>query len=106
MFQMMNEARLACGVQGAAMGNAAYQLALAYARERKQGPKVTDRTAEQVSVPIIEHPDVRRNLLTMKAYGESIRAIIFRVVATALTGVIVAGSERRPEDRTSVTVIG
>jgi alkylation response protein AidB-like acyl-CoA dehydrogenase len=79
MFQMMNEARLACGVQGAAMGNAAYQLALAYARERKQGPKVTDRTENPVSVPIIEHPDVRRNLLTMKAYGEAIRALIFRV---------------------------
>jgi alkylation response protein AidB-like acyl-CoA dehydrogenase len=81
MFQMMNEARLACGVQGAAMGNAAYQLALAYARERKQGPKVTDRTSDPVSVPIIEHPDVRRNLMTMKAYGEAIRAIIFRVAA-------------------------
>jgi alkylation response protein AidB-like acyl-CoA dehydrogenase len=79
MFQMMNEARLACGVQGAAMGNAAYQLALSYARDRKQGPKVTDRSAAPVSVPIIEHPDVRRNLLTMKAYGEAIRAIIFRV---------------------------
>jgi alkylation response protein AidB-like acyl-CoA dehydrogenase len=81
MFLMMNEARLACGVQGAAMGNAAYQLALAYARDRKQGPKITDRSPEAASIPIIEHADVRRNLMTMKAYGEAIRALIFRVAA-------------------------
>ena len=75
MFQMMNEARLVTGVQGSAIGNAAYQLALSYAQERKQGPKVTDRTDKPQAVAIIEHPDVRRNLLTMKAYSEAIRAL-------------------------------
>ncbi len=75
MFQMMNEARLVTGVQGSAIGNAAYQLALNYAQERKQGPKLTDRSEKPQPVAIIEHPDVRRNLMTMKAYGEAIRAL-------------------------------
>ena len=78
MFQMMNEARLACGVQGVAMGNFAYQLALAYARERVQGAKVTDRSANPRQVKIIEHPDVRRNLMLCKAYGEGIRALLLQ----------------------------
>ncbi len=77
MFQMMNEARLITGLQGVAIGNAAYQIALDYARERKQGPKVTDRDKNAESVAIIEHPDVRRNLMTMKAYGEAIRALLY-----------------------------
>ncbi|MFU8805330.1 MAG: acyl-CoA dehydrogenase family protein, partial [Bradymonadaceae bacterium] len=77
MFQMMNEARLITGLQGVATGNAAYQLALEYARERTQGPKVTDRSPGAKSVPIIEHPDVRRNLMTMKAYGEAIRGLLY-----------------------------
>lgn len=83
MFQMMNEARLITGLQGTSIGNAAYQLALDYAKERKQGPKVTDRSAGQVSVPIIEHPDVRRNLMTMKAYGEAIRSMCYKVAMWA-----------------------
>ena len=77
MFQMMNEARLVTGLQGVAIGNTAYRAALSYARERKQGPKVTDRSDEQESVAIIEHPDVRRNLMIMKAYGEGIRALTY-----------------------------
>ncbi len=83
MFQMMNEARLVTGVQGSAIGNAAYQLALNYARERKQGPKLTDRSESPKSVAILEHPDVRRNLMTMKAYGESIRALCLNLAAKA-----------------------
>jgi alkylation response protein AidB-like acyl-CoA dehydrogenase len=77
MFQMMNEARLVTGLQGVAIGNAAFQIALEYARERKQGPKVTNREENPASVAIIEHPDVRRNLMTMKAYGEAIRALLY-----------------------------
>ncbi|TXD40666.1 acyl-CoA dehydrogenase [Lujinxingia vulgaris] len=76
MFQMMNEARLVTGLQGVAIGNSAYQSALAYAKERAQGPKVTDRSESPKSVAIIEHPDVRRNLMTMKAYGEALRAML------------------------------
>ncbi|WP_158542548.1 acyl-CoA dehydrogenase [Lujinxingia litoralis] len=76
MFLMMNEARLVTGLQGVAIGNAAYQSALVYAKERSQGPKVTDRSEAPKSVAIIEHPDVRRNLMTMKAYGEALRALL------------------------------
>ncbi|MCA9524484.1 MAG: acyl-CoA dehydrogenase [Myxococcales bacterium] len=89
MFQMMNEARLVTGLQGVALGNAAYQLALSYAKERKQGPKVTDRSSEAKAVAIIEHPDVRRNLMTMKAYGESIRALLYQ---TAVRGDVIRHS--------------
>ena len=81
MFQMMNEARLVTGLQGSAIGNMAYVDALAYAKERKQGPRVTDRSKDAKSVAIIEHPDVRRNLMTMKVHAESIRALCYRVAA-------------------------
>ena len=73
MFQMMNEARIACGQQGVSQAHAAYQRALDYARERVQGPDITDRSAG--SAPIIVHPDVRRNLMLMKAYAEGTRAL-------------------------------
>ncbi len=76
MFQMMNEARLACGIQGVAIGNYAYQLALAYAKERVQSPKLTDRGVNPQSVVITEHPDVRRNLMFCRALGEGIRALL------------------------------
>ncbi len=78
MFQMMNEARLVTGMQGVAIGNAAYQLALDYARERKQGAEATNRDPAAKSVEIINHPDVRRNLLFMKAHGEAIRGMVYK----------------------------
>lgn len=83
MFQMMNEARLITGLQGEAIGNVAYQTALAYAKERKQGPKVTDRNKDAKAVAIIEHPDVRRTLMTMKAYGEGLRALLLSAAMRA-----------------------
>jgi len=76
MFQMMNEARIACGVQGVAQANAAYQQALAYAKDRKQGPDLEAMGGP--SVEIINHPDVRRNLMKMKAIGEGSRALAAR----------------------------
>jgi hypothetical protein len=60
------------------MANASYQLALAYARERVQGPKTIDRRPDATRVPIIEHPDVRRNLMLCKAYSEGARALLTR----------------------------
>ncbi|MFQ5809685.1 MAG: acyl-CoA dehydrogenase family protein, partial [Armatimonadota bacterium] len=77
MFTMMNAARLAVGIQGLGLAETAYQSAVAYARERLQGrspsgPKFPDKAAD----PIIVHPDVRKNLLTMRAYNESARALI------------------------------
>ena len=64
MFVMMNEARFGVGLQGIALGEAAYQKALAYARERVQGRPAAGGAS---AAPIIQHPDVRRMLLTMRA---------------------------------------
>lgn len=75
MFTMMNNARLNVGIQGVAVADAAYQKALEYASERTQG-RVPGRQAEGMS-PIIEHPDIQRNLLTMKAMVQASRAIAY-----------------------------
>jgi alkylation response protein AidB-like acyl-CoA dehydrogenase len=84
MFTMMNEARLAVGVQGLALSEAAYQNAAAYARDRLQGRALTgakfpDRPAD----PLLVHPDVRRMLMTIRAFNEAARAL---VMWTALAG--------------------
>jgi alkylation response protein AidB-like acyl-CoA dehydrogenase len=76
MFTMMNVARLGTGIQGYAQGEASYQGAVAYARDRLQmrsltGPKAPDKPAD----PIIVHPDVRRMLLTQRAFTEGSRAL-------------------------------
>ncbi|MBO0765962.1 MAG: acyl-CoA dehydrogenase C-terminal domain-containing protein [Hyphomicrobiaceae bacterium] len=73
MFIMMNAARLAVGVQGVALAERATQRAIRYARERKQGRSATTKRADMA--PIIEHPDIRRSLLTMKALTQAARAI-------------------------------
>lgn len=75
MFTMMNNARLSVGVQGLAIAERSYQDAVDYANERKQGRALT--AAPGTSSPIIEHPDVRRTLLTMKAYIEAMRGLCF-----------------------------
>ena len=77
MFTMMNEARLGVGLQGLSVSEIAYQNAVAYARERIQGraltgPKAPDKKAD----PIIVHPDVRRTLMTIRAFNEGGRAFI------------------------------
>ena len=76
MFTMMNTERVGVGVQGLGIGEAAYQAAVWYARERLQGrslsgPKRPDLAAD----PIIVHPDVRRMLMTMRANNEGCRAL-------------------------------
>jgi hypothetical protein len=80
MFRLMNSARIAVGIQGHAIASSAYLNALEYARERKQGAHITawkDANAPRVS--IIEHPDVRRMLLDMKARVEGIRALVIKL---------------------------
>ena len=77
MFTMMNNARLLVGTQGVAIAEAAYQHALAYAKERKQGRPAGSALALGEMAPIIEHPDVRRMLTTMKALTEASRAICY-----------------------------
>ncbi|WP_406873791.1 acyl-CoA dehydrogenase [Aminobacter sp. P9b] len=75
MFTMMNNARLAVGMQGVAVAETAFQKALAYANDRRQG-KASGYTGEGMA-PIVHHPDVQRNLLTMKALTQSARAIAY-----------------------------
>ncbi len=75
MFTMMIEARLGVGMQGVGIAERAFQQALSYARERKQG--TTESAGFDKSVAIIEHPDVRRMLLTMKAKTAAARAICY-----------------------------
>jgi len=78
MFTMMNHARLGTGMQGLCLGEASFQGAIKYANERLQmraltGPKAPEKAAD----PIIVHPDVRRMLLTMKAFNEGNRALTY-----------------------------
>jgi 3-(methylsulfanyl)propanoyl-CoA dehydrogenase len=89
MFTMMNQARLGVGLQGVAIAERATQQALAFARERRQGRKSeTQATAS----PIIEHPDVRRTLLTMRALTRAARAICYA------TAVALDRAHRAPDE--------
>ena len=95
MFTMMNEARLGVGVQGLALSEVAYQNAAIYAKERLQGralsgAKYPDKPAD----PIVVHPDVRRTLMTIRAFNEAGRAL---VLWTALKGDVARRSEDQKE---------
>jgi alkylation response protein AidB-like acyl-CoA dehydrogenase len=80
MFQMMNEARLLVGLQGLACASSAYMYAVSYARERVQGRHLLKALEDNApSVPIIEHPDIRRMLLTMKVYVEGMRSLLYYI---------------------------
>ena len=75
MFTMMNQARLSVGLQGLSLGDRAYQQALQYARDRRQG-RAPGSPAGEAS-PIIDHPDVKRMLLTMKTTLEALRRLTY-----------------------------
>ena len=76
MFTMMNAARLGVGLQGLAVGETAYQSARAYAMDRLQGRSLTGaKFPDKPADPLIVHPDIRRMLLTMRAYTEGARAL-------------------------------
>ena len=80
MFTMMNGARLGVGMQGLGLAEVAYQNALAYAKERLQGRALTGTKNPQGEAdPIVVHPDVRRMLMTSKAYIEGMRALAYWV---------------------------
>ncbi len=82
MFTMMNAARIAVGVQGLGIAESAYQGASSYARERLQGRALKGAAhPDQPADPILVHPDVRRMLLTMRAYTEGARALVAWVSA-------------------------
>ncbi len=78
MFDIMNEERVVVGQQGQALAATAYGLALRYAKERVQGSSIAKgKSLTQDKVAIIEHPDVRRMLLTVKSQSEAARALLF-----------------------------
>ncbi len=94
MFVMMNGARLGVGMQSLGLAEVAYQNSLVYAKDRIQmrsltGPKAKDKPAD----PIIVHPDVRRMLLTQKAYVEAARAF------TYWTGLMIDKSHHHPDEK-------
>ena len=78
MFIMMNAARLGVGLQGLAQGEVAYQNAVAYAKERRQGRALRqeERDSDSRADPIFVHPDVRRMLMEARAYNEAGRALV------------------------------
>jgi hypothetical protein len=77
MFTMMNEARLGVGVQGLALSEVAYQNAATYAKERLQGRSISGvKYPDKAADPIIVHPDVRRTLMSIRAFNEAARALV------------------------------
>ncbi len=104
MFVMMNEARLAVGVQGLGQSEAAYQNAVAYAKDRLQGRALTGAKApDKAADPIIVHPDIRRTLMQIRAFNEAARAL---VLWTALQGDILHRSEDAKERQTADDLMG
>ncbi|QEA39553.1 acyl-CoA dehydrogenase [Pistricoccus aurantiacus] len=98
MFTMMNEARIGVGIQGLGLMEASFQNALTYARDRLQmralsGPKAPDKPAD----PIIVHPDVRRMLLTQKAFAEGGRMLVLH--AAQLVDIVEAGQDAAAGER-------
>ncbi|AWJ87223.1 acyl-CoA dehydrogenase (plasmid) [Azospirillum sp. TSH58] len=95
MFVMMNAARLAVGIQGLGVAEVSYQNAVAYAKERLQGRSLKGTAhPDKPADPIIVHPDVRRNLLTARAYTEGARAL------GALVGYKLDVAEKHADEKT------
>jgi hypothetical protein len=91
----MNEARLGVGVQGLALSEVAYQNAVTYAKERLQGRALTGaKYPDKAADPIIVHPDIRRTLMSIRAFNEAARAL---VLWTALKGDVAHRSEDEKE---------
>jgi alkylation response protein AidB-like acyl-CoA dehydrogenase len=100
MFTMMNAARIGVGMEGLAVSERAYQQAVAYARDRVQGRPIGVSGSE--SVAIIEHPDVRRMLLTMRANIEAMRCLLYY---TAQQGDLAAHAETEEQRREAADLL-
>ena len=96
MFQMMNEARVGVGFGAAVLGYRGYRYALDYARDRVQGRHPDDADFSKPQIPIIEHADVKRLLLTQKAYAEA--AIAMSLYGYRLVDEIQTGDEAAAQD--------
>lgn len=81
MFHMMNEARIGVGLDAAMIGYSGYRVSLAYAREPIQGRHPDEKGG--TAVPIVEHADVRRMLLTQKVYAEGGMALALYLLCAA-----------------------
>lgn len=106
MFSLMNEARIGVAIQGQALAGAAYAHALTYAKQRCQGKhllQMMDPSA--ASVPIIQHPDVRRMLLWMKAYVEGMRSLIYYTAHCVDLAELVVGPEDREKYKGLVEIL-
>ena len=104
MFTMMNEARLAVAVQGLGQSEIAYQNAAAYAKDRLQGRALDDiRDLDRPADPLLVHPDVRRMLLSIRAFNEAARAL---VLWTALKGDVAHRSDDETERQTADDTMG
>ncbi len=104
MFTMMNEARLGVGVQGLALSEVAYQNAAIYAKERLQGRSISGtKYPDKPADPIVVHPDVRRALMTIRAFNEAARAL---VMWTALKSDVAHRSEDEKERKTADDHLG
>ncbi|UUX96731.1 acyl-CoA dehydrogenase C-terminal domain-containing protein [Aquabacterium sp. J223] len=106
MFVMMNAARLGVGMQSLGLTEVAYQNAVAYAKDRLQmralsGPKAPDKPAD----PIIVHPDVRRMLLTARAYAEGARALCIHTALLLDQEVSSADEQRRKDAADEVALL-
>ena len=96
MFTMMNSARVNVGAQGVQVAEAALQHAAAYARERIQGPRAG--SADKSAVAIIEHPDVRRMVLRMRALTEGARALLYYTTGQIDRGALgIGGAQERAD---------
>jgi len=104
MFVMMNEARLGVGVQGLAMSEVAYQNAAVYAKERLAGRALTGaKFPQKLADPIIVQPDVRRMLMSIRAFNEAARAL---VLWTALKSDVAHRSEDAKERQAADDHVG
>lgn len=96
MFNMINGARMSTGLQALTHASSSYLLAVNYARERFQGRDLDDFADQSApSVPIIKHPDVRRNLLWMKSYVEGMRSFLYYMTLIRAKGKVSEKAEDR-----------
>ena len=102
MFVMMNNARMAVGLQGLAVADRAYQQAVEYARERVQGRPVQGADG---AAPIIHHPDVRRMLLDMKSQIEAMRGLCYEVSAELDRAVRIEDPQERARSQEMVDLM-
>lgn len=106
MFVMMNAARLGVGSQSLGLGEVAYQNALAFAKERVQGRSLTGaENPDQPADSILVHPDVRRMLLTAKAYTEGARALLLYTALLADTELSHTDAEKQKDAGKTVALL-